>query len=197
MSFPGMGRLFLSPRLGRCPGPLPPPGWVGRSSAPAGLPGSYPAGLPPRNARMGRHLTRPGQPIPTPQHPSAPAPRLLCLGPSGQLWLGRLRIFLAGMVGSQAGLPHRRSPLAGIAWPGLIPSVPGRHSIDRETAPELLAPGQHARQPVNVQRYFSGWIGPGGTDRAGLFVRDAVYRSWDALGSDRYAFQSVLSSGGG
>jgi hypothetical protein len=47
------------------------------------------------------------------------------------------------------------------------------------------------------QRYFSDWTGPGGIDPVGLFIHDAICRSWDAPGSDRYTLQSVLSSGGG
>jgi hypothetical protein len=117
------------------------PAWPISPSAPAGL--AVPAGPPPRTARVGQHLPRLGWPILAPLHSSAPAPRFLRLGPSGRLLPGR--IFLAGAVSSQAGLRHHRSPLAGIAWPGSIPSIPGWHFIDRETAPDILAPGRHAR----------------------------------------------------
>jgi hypothetical protein len=123
------------------------PAWPVSPSAPAGL--AVPAGPPPHTARVGRHLPQPGWPISAPLHSSTPAPRLLRLGPSGRLLPGR--IFLVRAVSSHAGLRHRRSPLAGIAWPGSIPSVPGRHFIDREIAPDILAPGRHARSPAASQ----------------------------------------------
>jgi hypothetical protein len=165
------------------------------SSAPLLGLGRYP-GAPPfsRSASFGpppagKDLLQPGY---------SPAGRHSQAGPALPLAGTRL----AGPRSPSAGVsqapstvqPHpwrRDRSRWGRPWPGLQVSTPQRPQGRASTS---LGPRPALQSPSSL---LPGWIGPGGTDLAGLFVHDITCWSWDAPSSDRYVLQSVLSSGGG
>jgi hypothetical protein len=147
-----LGQGFPVIRSGRLLPPRPGP----PLALPAGL--IVPAGPPPRIARVGRHLPRPGRPIPAPMHSSATAPRLLRLGPAP----------------ARPDLFGRGSRLPGRAAPSSI--APGRYCLARldpqHPWPALLRPGDSARtpRPWPACKASSGQSTSSATSLAGSFT---------------------------